>query len=175
MLVVVGRVGRAHGIRGQVTVDVRTDEPEARLAPGAVLLTDPEAAGPLLVSAGQVHSGRLLLTFEGVADRTAAEALRGTLLLAEVDPDVRPDDDEEWYDHQLVGLDVVRPDGTAVGEVREVLHLPGHDLLAVDRPDGSEALVPFVTEFVPEVDLAANRIVVTPPPGLLDEPPEPEA
>jgi 16S rRNA processing protein RimM len=175
MLVVVGRVGRAHGIRGQVTVDVRTDEPEARLAPGAVLLTDPEAVGPLLVSAGQVHSGRLLLTFEGVADRTAAEALRGTLLLAEVDPDVRPDDDEEWYDHQLVGLDVVLPDGTAVGEVREVLHLPGHDLLAVDRPDGSEALVPFVTEFVPEVDLAANRVVVTPPPGLLDEPPEPEA
>ncbi len=175
MLVVVGRVGRAHGTRGQVTVDVRTDEPEARLAPGSVLLTDPEAAGPLLVSAGQVHSGRLLLTFEGVADRTAAEALRGTLLLTEVDPDVRPDDDEEWYDHQLVGLDVVRPDGTAVGEVREVLHLPGHDLLAVDRPDGSEALVPFVTEFVPEVDLAANRIVVTPPPGLLDEPPEPEA
>lgn len=168
MLLVVGRVGRAHGLRGEVLVDVRTDSPELRLGPGTVLVTDPAAAGPLRVEAGRVHSGRLLLHFGGVADRTAAEALRGVLLLAEVDPDVLPEDEDEWYDHQLVGLDAVLTDGTLVGEVREVLHLPGHDVLAVTRPDGAEALVPFVTEIVPEVDLAANRLVVTPPPGLLD-------
>ncbi len=175
MLLVVGRVGRAHGLRGEVLVDVRTDSPELRLAPGAVLATDPGAAGPLTVAAGRVHSGRLLLHFSGVADRTAAEALRGVLLLAEVDPDVLPEEDDEWFDHQLVGLDAVRADGEVVGEVREVLHLPGHDVLAVSRPDGSEVLVPFVSEFVPEVDLAGGRLVITPPPGLLDPvPDEPE-
>jgi 16S rRNA processing protein RimM len=176
MLLVVGRVGRAHGLRGEVLVDVRTDEPELRLAPGAVLATDPGAAGPLTVAAGRVHSGRLLLHFSGVSDRTAAEALRGVLLLADVDPDALPDDDDEWYDHQLVGLDVVALDGSAVGEVREVLHLPGHDVLAVTRADGSEALIPFVSEIVPEVDVAANRLVVNPPPGLLaDEPADSDA
>ena len=162
MLLVVGRVGRAHGLRGEVLVDVRTDSPELRLAPGTVLATDPAAAGPLRIETGRVHSGRLLLHFGGVGDRSSAEALRGVLLLAEVDPDELPDDADEWYDHQLVGLDAVGPDGTAVGEVREVLHLPGHDVLAVTRPDGSEVLVPFVSEIVPEVDLAANRLVVTP-------------
>ncbi len=168
MLLVVGRIGRAHGLRGEVLVDVRTDEPERRLAPGAVLVTDPGTAGPLTIATGRVHSGRLLLHFSGVSDRTGAEALRGVLLLAEIDPDVLPDDDDEWYDHQLVGLDVVAIDGAVVGEVREVLHLPGHDVLAVTRPDGTEALVPFVTEIVPAVDIAANRLIVTPPPGLLE-------
>lgn len=169
MLLVVGRVGRAHGLRGQVFVEVRTDEPENRLAPGSVLLTDPGPAGPLTIDSGKVHSGKLVVQFAGVADRTAAEALRGVFLLAEVDPDARPEDDDEWYDHQLVGLDAVRADGSPVGEVREVLHLPGHDVLAVTTPDGREVLVPFVAEIVPEVDVAANRLVVTPPPGLLDE------
>jgi len=168
MLLVVGRVGRAHGLRGEVLVDVRTDSPELRLAPGAVLATDPADAGPLTIGTGRVHSGRLLLHFDGVADRTAAEALRGVLLLAEVDPDVLPDDEDEWYDHQLVGLDAVLADGELLGHVREVLHLPGHDVLAVTRPDGIEVLVPFVTEIVPDVDVAANRLVVTPPPGLLE-------
>jgi 16S rRNA processing protein RimM len=168
MLLVVGRIGRAHGLRGEVLVDVRTDEPERRLAPGTVLATDPGTAGPLTIATGRVHSGRLLLHFSGVPDRTAAEALRGVLLLADIDPDALPDDDDEWYDHQLVGLDVVAVDGSVVGEVREVLHLPGHDVLAVSRPDGTEALVPFVSEIVPEVDIAANRLLVTPPPGLLD-------
>jgi len=174
MLLVVGRVGRAHGLRGEVLVDVRTDSPELRLAPGAVLSTDPGSAGPLTVATGRVHSGRLLLHFAGIGDRSAAEALRGVLLLAEIDPDVLPDDQDEWYDHQLVGLDVVLTDGERVGEVREVLHLPGHDVLAVTRPDGTEVLVPFVSQIVPEVDLSANRLLVTPPPGLLDRPGGPD-
>jgi 16S rRNA processing protein RimM len=168
VFVVVGRVGRAHGVKGEVLIDVRTDSPEERLGPGAVLVTDPAAAGPLTIAAGRVHSGRLLVRFDGVADRNQAEAIRGVLLLADVDPDELPADEDEWYDHQLVGLDVVRTDGSAVGEVREVLHLPMQDLLAITRTDGTEVLVPFVEAMVPEVDVAANRLVVDPPPGLLE-------
>ncbi|WP_314177041.1 ribosome maturation factor RimM [Streptomyces winkii] len=169
MQLVVARIGRAHGIKGEVTVEVRTDEPESRLAPGAVLATDPPRPQPLTIERGRVHSGRLLLRFEGVQDRDAAEALRNTLLIAEVDPDEQPEDPDEFYDHQLVDLDVVTGDGTAVGRVEEVAHPPGQDLLVVRREDGGEALIPFVAEIVPEVDLAAQRIVVEPPPGLLDE------
>lgn len=168
MQLVVARIGRAHGIKGEVSVEVRTDEPELRLGPGAVLMTDPPSAGPLTIASGRVHSGRLLLTFEGVRDRTAAEGLRNTLLIAEIDPDEVPEDPEEFYDHQLVGLDVVLADGTGVGEVAEILHLPYQDLLVVRRPSGAEVLVPFVTEIVPEIDLAEQRVVVTPPPGLID-------
>lgn len=169
MQLVVARIGRAHGIKGDVTVEVRTDEPELRLGPGAVLATDPPTAGPLTIETGRVHSGRLVLRFEGVKDRTAAEALRNTLLIAEVDPDDRPEDPEEFYDHQLADLDVVTRDGTAVGRVKEVAHLPGQDLLVVVREDESEVLVPFVAEMVPEIDLEAQKAVIDPPPGLLDE------
>jgi 16S rRNA processing protein RimM len=169
MLLVVARVGRAHGIKGELAVEVRTDEPDTRLAPGSVLLTDPPERGPLTVRASRDHSGRLLVRFEGVDDRTAAEALRGTLLQVDVDPDAVPDEDDAWYDHQLVGLTVVDTTGAVVGEVADVLHLPAQDVLAVARPDGSEALVPFVSEIVPAVDVAARQVVVDPPPGLLDE------
>jgi 16S rRNA processing protein RimM len=166
---VVGRIGRAHGIKGEVTVEVRTDEPEQRLGPGAVLATDPASAGPLTIETGRVHSGRLLLRFEGVKDRTGAEALRNTLLIAEVDPTELPEDPEEFYDHQLMDLDVVTVDGTAVGRISEISHLPYQDLLVVKRPDGSEVMIPFVEEIVPEIDLEEQRAVINPPPGLLDE------
>ncbi|MBC3844121.1 ribosome maturation factor RimM [Streptacidiphilus sp. 4-A2] len=168
MQLVVARIGRAHGIKGQVSVEVRTDEPELRLAPGAVLTTDPASAGPLTIADGRVHSGRLLLSFKGITDRNGAEALRGTMLIAEVDPEQTPEDPEEFYDHQLLGLDVVLADGTRIGEIASVLHLPAQDLLAVERPDGTETLVPFVHEIVPEIDLAQRRVVLTPPLGLLD-------
>ena len=168
MQLVVARIGRAHGIKGQVTVEVRTDEPETRLAPGAELLTEPASAGPLTVAEARWHSARLLLSFRGVTDRTGAEALRGTMLIAEVDPEQTPEDPEEFYDHQLVGLAVVLADGTAVGELTAIAHLPAQDLLTVTRPDGSEVLVPFVSEIVPEIDLGRRRAVLTPPPGLLD-------
>lgn len=168
MELVVGRIGRAHGIRGDVTVDVRTDDPDERFGPGAVLRTDPERIGPLTVQEGKYHSGRLLLRFAGVADRGAAEALRGTLLLADVDPDARPQDPEDFFDHQLLGLAVRRADGRPVGEVVEMLHLPGQDVMLVRRPDGSDVLVPFVTAIVPVVDLDAREVVVDPPPGLLE-------
>ena len=177
MDVVVGRIGRPHGIRGQVSVEVRTDDPERRLGPGTTVHTDPASAGPLTITDGRVHSGRLLLSFAGVGDRAAAEALRGVLLLAQVDPAERPEDPEEFYDHQLVGLAVRTVDGEHVGTVAEVLHLPGQDVLAVRRepPAGpaeqpsAEALVPFVADIVPVVDLAGGYVEIDPPAGLLDD------
>lgn len=171
---VVGRIGKAHGLRGEVSVEVRTDDPDLRFAPGAELETDPAERGPLTVAGGRVQSGRLVLSFEGVADRTAAEALRNTLLLVETDPDELPDDPEEFYDHQLVGLRVVTVGGLEVGTVAEMLHLPTQDVFAVRRPDGREALIPFVAQIVPEVDLERGAVVVDPPPGLLElaDPPQ---
>jgi 16S rRNA processing protein RimM len=166
---VVARIGRAHGIKGDVTVEVRTDEPELRLAPGAVLATDPPSTGPLTIETGRVHSGRLLLRFEGVKDRTAAEALRNTLLIAEVDPEELPEEEDEYYDHQLMDLDVVTADGVEVGRITEISHLPSQDLFIVERPDGSEVMIPFVEEIVAEIDLAEQKAVITPPPGLIDD------
>ncbi|MFE9252273.1 ribosome maturation factor RimM [Streptomyces sp. NPDC007088] len=168
MQLVVARIGRAHGIKGEVTVEVRTDEPELRLGPGAVLATDPASAGPLTIATGRVHSGRLLLRFEGVKDRTGAEALRNTLLIAEVDPEELPEDPDEYYDHQLMDLDVVTEDGTEIGRITEISHLPSQDLFIVERPDGTEIMIPFVEEIVSEIDLEEQRAVITPPPGLID-------
>ncbi|MEU6090213.1 ribosome maturation factor RimM [Streptomyces sp. NPDC047085] len=169
MQLVVARIGRAHGIKGEVTVEVRTDEPELRLAPGAVLATDPPSAGPLTIATGRVHSGRLLLRFEGVSDRNGAEALRNTLLIAEIDPEELPEGEDEYYDHQLIDLDVVTEDGTEVGRITEISHLPSQDLFIVERPDGSEVMIPFVEEIVTDIDLAEQKAVITPPPGLIDD------
>ncbi|MGQ0844559.1 MAG: ribosome maturation factor RimM [Sporichthyaceae bacterium] len=168
MELVVGRIGRPHGIRGEVTVEVRTDSPEIRFAPGAKLRTDPSAAGPLVVEGAHWPSGRLLRAFAGVTDRNGAEALRNVKLVIEVSADDRPDDDEEFYDHQLVGLAVHTVSGGVVGTVAEVLHLPSQELLAVRTPDDGEVLVPFVTQIVPEIDLDAGVVRIDPPPGLLE-------
>src|SRR5215469_5074508 len=112
MRLVVGRVGRPHGLRGEVTVEVRTDDPAQRFAAGSVLATDPAGRGPLTVVASRWHSGRLLVTFEGCQDRADAEALRDTLLQID-SADLEPlDDPEEFYDHDLIGLAV----GTLGGE-----------------------------------------------------------
>ncbi|MFD9240567.1 ribosome maturation factor RimM [Streptomyces sp. NPDC059556] len=169
MQLVVARIGRAHGIKGEVTVEVRTDEPELRLGPGAVLLTDPASAGPLTIETGRVHSGRLLLRFEGVRDRTGAEALRNILLIAEVDPTEMPEEEDEYYDHQLMDLDVVLADGTEIGRITEISHLPSQDLFIVERPDGTELMIPFVESIVTEIDLEEQRAVIDPPPGLIDD------
>ncbi|MGZ9933656.1 ribosome maturation factor RimM [Streptomyces sp. NC-S4] len=169
MELVVARIGRAHGIKGEVTVEVRTDEPELRLSPGAVLKTEPATAGPLTIETGRVHSGRLMLRFAGVKDRTGAESLRNILLIAEVDPDELPEEEDEYYDHQLMDLDVVLADGTEIGRITEISHLPSQDLFIVERPDGSEVMIPFVEEIVTEIDLEEQRCVIDPPPGLIDE------
>jgi 16S rRNA processing protein RimM len=168
MQLVIGRVGRPHGIRGEVSVQVRTDDPARRFAAGSVLATEPAACGPLTVVSTRWHSGRLLVTFAGSADRSQAETLTGALLLvdsAEVGP---PADPDEYNDYDLIGLQVLTTAGDLVGTVKDVLH-HGQDLLVV-RPAtaaGDDALVPFVTAIVPEVDIAAGRLVIDPPPGLL--------
>jgi 16S rRNA processing protein RimM len=166
MQLVVGRVGRPHGLRGEVTVDVRTDDPDDRFAPGTVLATEPAASGPLVVEQARWHSGTLLVRFEGSDDRTTAEELRGTVLVVDSEELPPIDDPEEFRDHELIGLSVVTVEGAEVGVLREVRH-SGQDLLVVDRPAGDEALVPFVAAIVPEVDVTGGRIVINPPPGLL--------
>lgn len=167
-MLVVGRIGRPHGIRGEVTVEVRTDDPDARFAPGAVLATDPASAGPLTIEQAHWHSGRLLLSFAGVHDRSGAEALRGTLLLFDFADVPLPEDPDEFHDQQLIGLAVETVRGERVGTVTEVRHT-GQDLLVVGRAVGAEIYVPFVAAIVPEVDVTGGRIVIDPPPGLLDE------
>lgn len=194
MLLIVGRIGKPHGIRGEVTVEVRTDEPEARFAPGAVLCTEPgatprvaaprrggtepavtvapgvayEVPGELTIESARWHQGRMLVAFEGVLDRETAEALRGTLLGVDSASVAPPEDPEEFHDHQLVGLAVVTPAGEHLGEVAKIDHAPASDLLVLRRPQGGSALIPFVKAIVPEVDLAGGRVVVDPPAGLLD-------
>lgn len=168
MRVVVGRIGRPHGIRGEVTVEPRTDEPDERFAPGAVLLaTTP--TGRLEVERAHWHSGRLLVSFTGVHDRNAAEALRGVILEVDRDDAAVPDDPDEFYDSALIGCRVTTLDGRDVGEVTEVAHLPAQDLLVVDGPYG-EVLIPFVEEIVPTIEPANRSVVIDPPPGLIEEP-----
>ena len=179
--VVVGRIGKAHGVKGEVSVEPRTDEPGRRFADGVALgvrtprgeaAHGPQRPTSLTVQRTRWHQSRLLVTFDGVADRTAAEALRGLSLVVSVDPDETPEDPEEFYDHQLVGLAVSTTDGRAVGEVAEVLHATGQDLLAIRTPHGGEALVPFVTALVPVVDVAGGRLEVEDRPGLLSPLPD---
>lgn len=170
--VVVGRIGRPHGVRGLATVEVRTDDPEGRFAPGAVLLTDPAERGPLTVVDRRWHSGTLLLQLAGPdgrvhSDREAVDALRNTLLLVRVADLPELADPESYYDHQLVGLAARLADGTAIGEVSAVRH-EAQDLLVLRRAEGREALVPFVAAIVPTVDVAGGFLVVDPPEGLLD-------
>jgi len=164
---VVGRIGKAHGVKGEVTVEVRTDDPDLRFAVGAELLTEPAVRGPLTVSRSRVQGGRLVLSFEGVPDRNAAEALRNTMLVAEIDPDELPDDPDEYYDHQLEGLTVRTVDGAELGVVEQMIHGPAQDLFAIRRPHGGELLLPFIAEFVPEVDLERGLVIADPPEGLL--------
>ena len=225
MQLVVGRITRPHGVRGEVSVEVRTDEPDRRFAVGRVLATDPVAAGPLTVESARWHSGRLLIQFAGVTDRNGADDLRGiwlTLDSAEAGPS---DDPDEFHDAELIGLAVVTTLGEPVGRVTDVRHF-GQDLLVIEpgpagssaeplagpgragpdqagpgqagpdqagpglagparpgrgpggpalaargrargAPDG-ELLIPFVAAIVPEVDVAAGRLVIDPPPGLLE-------
>jgi 16S rRNA processing protein RimM len=168
MQLVIGRIAKAHGIGGEVSVDVRTDDPDYRFAVGERLDTEPPDRGPLLVEGTRWHSGRLLVRFAGVSDRSAAEALRSTLLVADSSTSATSGSDDEFWDHDLIGLDAVMADGALVGQVTDVLHPGGSDLLVIERPEGAELLVPFVAEIVPSVDLCARRVVIAPPDGLLD-------
>lgn len=166
----VGKVGRAHGLRGDVFVEVRTDEPDRRFAAGTRFRTP---RGDLDVDGARWHSGRLVVAFAQSKDRDVAERLRGVELIVDVPVDERPEDPEEYYDHQLRGLTAATSDGVPIGVVSDVLHLPAQDVLVLDVA-GSEVLVPFVADLVPVVDVAAGRVEVRELPGLLtEEPAEP--
>ncbi|MFI9510016.1 ribosome maturation factor RimM [Nocardia sp. NPDC052566] len=172
MELVVGRVAKSHGVRGELVVEVRTDEPQARFAPGSTLrgkLARSKEVRDFTVESAREHSGRLLVFLAGVADRTAADALRGTLFVIDT-ADLPPSQDpDEYYDHELEGLTVQLTDGTVVGTVTEVLHSAAGELLSVRAvEDKREILIPFVTAIVPTVSLADRLVVIDPPEGLLD-------
>ena len=173
MELVVGRVVKSHGVRGELVVEVRTDSPEERFAVGTRLVGrigrgDRATDRDVTIEAARQHSGRLLGRLEGVGDRDTADALRGMLLLVDSDALEDPEDPDEYHDHQLVGLRVLDTSGATLGEVTEIVHTAAGELLAIRLAAGGDALVPFVSEMVPEVDLVARTCVIDPPEGLLD-------
>jgi 16S rRNA processing protein RimM len=170
--VLVGRIGKPHGLRGHVTVDVRTDEPERRFTPGAVLRAEAPkgsafAPRSLTVAAARWHQGILHLLLEEIPGRNEAEAARGVLLFATLGAGESPEDPDEYYDHQLVGLAAWSTAGEHVGEVTGLVHGGAQDLLSIRTPDRREVLVPFVKALVPTVDLAAGRVEIADRPGLI--------
>ncbi|HKJ11816.1 MAG TPA: ribosome maturation factor RimM [Ornithinimicrobium sp.] len=171
---VIARVGKPHGLRGEVTVEIRTDDPVGRLAPGTVVAVDPAERGPLTVHSARVHQGVHLLGFDGVTDRSQAERLRGLRLITRT---TQPhgatrrhdeDDPEEYYEDEVVGLAVQLPSGAPVGYVSALHTRPAQDLLEVRTHEERTALVPFVAALVPLVDIPAGLVVIDPPPGLLE-------
>ena len=171
MDLVVGRVVKAHGVTGELAVEVRTDDPEGRFVAGAVMRGRPARGGAereYVVESVRAHGDRVLMRLQGIGDRDAADALRGTLFLVDSTELPPIDDPDEFYDHQLEGMAVRTTDGQPVGTVAEVLHTAAGELLAVRDPDGAEVLVPFVSAIVVSVSLADNEIEIDPPEGLLD-------
>ncbi|MFC8681441.1 ribosome maturation factor RimM [Microbacterium ureisolvens] len=171
----VGRLVKAHGLKGAIKLELYTDDPEGRFVPGATFtLQVPESSPwhgkPLTVREFKFMNSHPVAFFEGVDDRSAAEELIRAILWVDEDAQPSPTEEDAWFDHQLVGLDVVR-DGQVVGKVARVDHLPAQDLLIVKVRD-EEVLVPFVKAIVPDVDIAAGRLIVTPPAGLFEELPD---
>lgn len=159
----VARIGRPHGLRGEVTIQSHTDQPAERFTPGAEFVTEP--AMSLTIRSARLQGRSWVLGFVQVTDREGAEALRGTRLLAPPDP---PSDDDGFYEDDLVGLEVFLIDGSLVGTVTALHQRPAQDLIEVELATGGAAYLPFVDEIVPEVDLESGRMVIDPPSGLLE-------
>ena len=169
----VGRLVKAHGLKGALKLELYTDDPEGRFAPGSSFTLQVPESSPwhgksLIVREFRWMNSHPVAFFEGVDDRPGAEELVRAILWIDQDDEDAPSEDDAWYDHQLVGLQVVR-DGEVVGRVIRVDHFPAQDLLIVRLPGDSEVLVPFVKAIVPEVDIAGGRILVTPPAGLFED------
>ncbi|MGC4174755.1 ribosome maturation factor RimM [Demequina sp.] len=165
MKLTVAKIGKAHGLKGEVSLDLRTDTPQTRLVPGATFETEGGSVGQLTLLRAREQSGRWVASFAELTDRTAAENARGTVLLIE---GTESDEDDAWYVHELVGLTAVKADGTEVGEVVDLLDLPAQDVLVVREPSGHRAMIPFIEAFVPHVDIANGTVIVNPPFGLLE-------
>jgi len=166
----VGRVVKAHGVTGELVVEVRTDDPELRFAPGALLRAkgSDRREQNYAVEAARPHGARLLVRLSGVADRDAADALRGSVFVID-SADLPPiEEADTYYDHQLEGLRVRTADGGEIGVVTEVLHTAAGELLAVKRDDAPELLVPFVSAIVTWVSLEDRVVEIDPPDGLLE-------
>lgn len=162
----VARIGKPHGIRGEVTVQVLTDAPAERFVAGTEFVVEPASAGPLTVRSARWNKDILLLGFEEIADRNAAEAIRGAKLFIETE-ELDDDGEEGWYEHELVGLQA-RVGAQTVGKVAALNTMPAQDLLVIESVDGKEILVPFVDEIVPEVNVEEGYILITPPEGLFE-------
>lgn len=169
----VARIGKPHGLRGEVTVRAHTDDPAGRFVPGTVFATEATAGSgvprALTLATARLHREIWLLCFEEIPDRTGAESLRGTTLhLPEDSLDAAEDDEDSWYEEELVGLAALDPAGERLGEVSALHTRAAQDLLVVRLDDGAEAMVPFVAAIVTEVDVDGGRVVIDAPPGLLD-------
>ena len=164
MELTIARIGKAHGLRGEVSLELRTDVPEERLAVGSTLDTKPSDRGPLTVARTRVANGRWYALFTQAQDRTAAEQLAGTELVVNVEAS---DEEDAWYEHELVGLKAELLDGTVVGKIVGLEHFPAQDALVLKETNGTRTYVPFLERFVPTVDIAGGRVVLTPPGGLL--------
>ena len=169
----VARIGKPHGIRGEVTVQVLTDAPGDRFVPGTEFVVEPASAGPLTVNSARWNKDILLLGFDEIGTRNEAETLRGAKLFIETE-ELDEDDDEGWYEHELVGLEA-RIGSSVVGKVTALNTMPVQDLLMVTTPEGNEILVPFVEQIVPEVNVEEGFILLTPPDGLFELNAEDEA
>ncbi len=165
MQLIVARIARAQGLRGEVALDLRTDDPQTRLAVGSVLVTESGERDPLTVAATRIYKDRWFVRFEQVTDRETAEALRGVVLVIEAQDS---EEDDAWYPHELTGLRAELSDGTVVGTVIGLEHLPAQDVLVVAERPGGRTLVPFVRAIVPIVDVPGGRVVLDPPGGLLE-------
>ncbi|MCC3762410.1 ribosome maturation factor RimM [Glycomyces sp. TRM65418] len=167
---VVGRIVRPHGLRGEVVVEVRTDDPETRFQPGVEYRTTGGRlkGAPLKAATVRWHQGRPMIGFEGHTDRNASELLRGVVLSVEIDEEELVADEDEVHDTLLIGLTVIDREAGEVGTVSRVDHGAAYETLVVKRKGRTPALIPFVADMIGEVDVEAGRIRVDLPPGLLE-------
>ncbi|MEY4418074.1 MAG: ribosome maturation factor RimM [Actinomycetota bacterium] len=168
----VGRLLKAHGLKGAIKLELYTDVPDERFVPGAkyslqVPEDSPWFGQSVTVKELRWYNAQPVIFLEGIEDRTKAESLIKAILLVEEDLSAKPQEPDAWYDQQLVGLKVIR-DGNEIGSVARVEHLPAQDLLVVDF-NGAEVMVPFVKAIVPEVNLESGTVLITPPLGLFEE------
>ncbi len=164
MRLMVAKIGKAQGLKGEVSALVHTDDPESRFAPGESLATDPAHLGPVTIASSRLSNGRWFLHFAGVQNRTEAEAFRGVELFIDA---VASDEEDAWYEHELTGLRAELLDGTVVGKIVGLEHLPSQDVLVLQETGGARTLIPFVSVIVPTVDVPGGRVILDPPGGLL--------
>jgi 16S rRNA processing protein RimM len=170
----IARLGKAHGVRGEVTVELLTDQPEERFYPGALFsLLSPapffaETGKKLTLESSFLHNGRWILAFEGIESRNKVEEFRNHFIQADIDVEHEGDGEDDFHVQQLIGITAVDSEGNALGEVTDILNLPGQDVVVI-KIDGKEKLVPFVYEFVPTISVEKKIMVINPPAGLFDE------